>query len=214
MLAFSGEEAQHSSLLLARAVLLWLSRFMPFRRALRRRRPCSFVAHPWCDVPAAASNATPAPCGAVQARRRSLSLGRRRSTRACSARAPYRAGCGWSMRHGKTLRWREAFFLRSALVVRRASYAPPTPSKRSVPRSACAPALAVSGEEAELTSLLLRSRRAALVAAVACALKGHCAGKWPLSVGTRWWCDVHAVIPNAKPALRVTRHRRAGARCH
>ena len=50
--------------------------------------PPSFVARPWCDVSAAASNAKPAPRvthGA--ARRQSLSLERRRSTPALRARS-------------------------------------------------------------------------------------------------------------------------------
>jgi hypothetical protein len=84
---------------------------------------------------------------------------------------------------------------------------PPTPSKRSVPLGACAPALAVSGEETKHTSLLLRARCAALFAASTCPLEGHCTDERPLSVGARWWCDVRAPASNAKPALRVTRRR-------
>ena len=58
-------------------------------------RPLFLSARPWCDVPAAASSAKPAPhvshsAGALF----SLSLERRRSTRACCARARCRAGCG------------------------------------------------------------------------------------------------------------------------
>ena len=91
---------------------------------------------------------------------------------------------------------------------------PLTPSKRSVPLGACAPALAVSGEETKHTSLLLRARCAALFAASTCPLEGHCTDERPLSIGARSWCDMHAAASNAKPALRVTRHRRAAARCN
>ena len=55
-----------------------------WRRA--SERPLCFHARPWCDVPASASNAKPAAAcqASARARRRSLSLGRRRrSTRAC-----------------------------------------------------------------------------------------------------------------------------------
>ena len=47
-----------------------------------------FGARPWCDVPAAASEAQPASTWhAYSAPLRSLSIGRRRSTHACDARA-------------------------------------------------------------------------------------------------------------------------------
>ena len=60
------------------------------------KRPRSFGARPWCDVPAAVfKHQASAACHSMQAHLRSLSLslGRRRSTRACYARATWRAGC-------------------------------------------------------------------------------------------------------------------------
>ena len=93
-LAVSGEEAQHSSLLRARAVPRWLWSVSCSRKTLRRREALSFGARPWCDVPAAASNFKPARvCRGAGAPALAVS-GRRRSTRACFARAPCRAGCG------------------------------------------------------------------------------------------------------------------------
>ena len=61
-------------------------------------RPLLFGASPWCNVVLAASNSKPAPLVLhgvrTPALARSLSLGRRRSTRACCARAPCRGCCG------------------------------------------------------------------------------------------------------------------------
>ena len=65
----------------------------PLEGHIASKKPLPFSAHPWCDVPAAASNAMPAPLVA-HARRRTLSRRRRRTTRACCARAPCCAGCG------------------------------------------------------------------------------------------------------------------------
>ena len=85
----------------------------PFKRRCAGERSLSFGARSWCDVPAADSNVKPAAaCRArrmVQAFLRSVSLGRRRSTRASSVHAPCRAGCGRVMLfHRRTLRRRVA----------------------------------------------------------------------------------------------------------
>ena len=85
-------------------------------------RPLSFGARPWCDVPAAASNANQRRVSrAAQARWRSLSLGNRRSTKSCCLRASSRAGCGQHMAYGRALLRREASLFWRAPVVRRAS---------------------------------------------------------------------------------------------
>ena len=52
---------------------------------------------------------------------RSLSLGRRRSTRGCRARAPCRAGCGRPIHNKRPLHRRAASLRRCKTVVRRAS---------------------------------------------------------------------------------------------
>ena len=60
-------------------------------------------------------------CRAAKARRRSLSLGWRRSTRACSACARCRDRCGRVLPYQMALRQRDASLLRRKTVVRRAS---------------------------------------------------------------------------------------------
>ena len=70
-------------------------------------------------MPAAASNAKPASrAKRKEARLRSLSLGRGRSTRGCCASALRRAGRGRLMPHRRALRQRETFHLRRAVVTR------------------------------------------------------------------------------------------------
>ena len=81
----------------------------------------------------------------------------------------------------------------------------PTSSRRRMSLGAGAPVLAVSWEEAQHSSLLLRARRAALTVVCPCLKEGHGAGERPVSFGARPWCDVHAAIPNAKPASHVSR---------
>ena len=105
----------------ARAMLRWLWSAISCRKALRQRtvflhRRAPAVRRASCDLQRQASAA----CHAAHARRHSLSLGRRRTTRACCVRAPYRADCGRPMRCERALRWREASFLRRAPVARRA----------------------------------------------------------------------------------------------
>ena len=56
------EEAHHASFLLhARYATLVVASLYPYERALRQRESLSFGARPWYNVPAAASNAKPAP---------------------------------------------------------------------------------------------------------------------------------------------------------
>ena len=74
------------------------------------------------DVPADASTLRTqlSRCAHASAPLRSLSLRRRRSTSACQARAPRRAGWGRSMPHETKLNRREASLLRCKTVVRHA----------------------------------------------------------------------------------------------
>ena len=67
--------------------------------------------------------------------------------------------------------------------------------------------LAVSGEGAQLSSMLLRARarRAALVVASTNAKQRYCAGKGLLCFSARPWCNVPATASNIKPAPRVSR---------
>ena len=68
----------------------------------------SFGAQPSSDVSAAASNTQPAfECAHRRTCHRAISLGMWRSTRACGARAPRRAGWSWCMSYGSPLRQRD-----------------------------------------------------------------------------------------------------------
>jgi len=65
-------------------------------------------------------------------------------------------------------------------------------------RDAGASALAVSGKEAQ-HSTLLRTRRAALVLTCLLPANERCASERPLSFGAQPWCDVSAAASSAKP---------------
>ena len=99
-----------------------------------------------------------------QAALRWLSLGRWRSTRACRARAPRRAGFGRSAHFRKALQWREASLPRYKTVVcdvrAVTSNAQPAFAWHANKRH-CAGCLSGGGETRELAA---RARRAALVA--------------------------------------------------
>ena len=73
------------------------------------------------------------------------------------------------------------------------------------------PSLAVAGEEAQQSSLLLRARRATLVVIGPCTMEGCCADERALSFGARPWYDVPAVASNAKPAAACEASTRAPA---
>ena len=161
----------------------------------------SFGAKPWCDVPAAASNASQRRVArAAQARRRSLSLGRRRSTRACCARAPCRAGCGRPCPRKDTAP-------REASLLRRAPWC-------DVPAAASKPSQRrVSRARGALRSLSLgrrRSTRACCARAVPrwlwslASYKGHCDGERPLSFGARRGatCQLRPPTPSQRRVSR------------
>ena len=73
------------------------------------------------------------------------------------------------------------------------------------------PPLAVAGEEAQQSSLLLRARRATLVVIGPCTMEGCCTDERALSFGARPWYDVPAVASNAKPATACEASTRAPA---
>ena len=83
-LAVSWEEAQHTSLLRARAALCWLLWSAHHEGRRTDERPLSYGAQPWCDVPTTATNARPvAACQAsAGAPALELSLGSSRSIQA------------------------------------------------------------------------------------------------------------------------------------
>ena len=135
----------------ARRAALWS--VMPYGRALRRREAPSLWRAPLvrrtsCGLQRQASAA----CHAAHARRHSLSLERRRTTRACCARAPYHAGCGRLMPCERALHWREASFLRPTPVVRRASCGLQRQASAACLAQRWRAVLAVPGEEAKHSS--------------------------------------------------------------
>ena len=153
-LAVSGEEAQYLSLPRApRRAGCDLLR--PYERALHRRkasllRHAAVVRRVRCRLQRQAGCRV---CSKQQAHRRcfSLSLARRRSTRACCARAPRCAGCGRPVPYRRVLHRQEASLLGAQLwcgVLTAASNAKPAAASAA---SAQAPALAIS--------LSLRRRR-------------------------------------------------------
>ena len=153
-----------------------------------------------------------AACHAAQARRRSLSLGRRRSTRACCARAPCRAGCGRSCTMKGALHRREASLLRRAAVVRRASCGLQRQASAACHAAQARRRFAVSGEEAQHSSLL-RAR------AVPRWLWSDCAVRRALRRREASLLRRAAVVRRASCGLqrqagcRVARATRACARC-
>ena len=91
---------------------------------------------------------------AAHARRRLLSLGRMRSTKACCALVPCCAGCGRRTPYARALRWPELSLLRRRPMMRRASCGNwRKASAACVSRSAFTLALAVSWKKAHHASL-------------------------------------------------------------
>ena len=134
----------------------------------------------------------------------SLSLGRRRSTKASCARTLCRAGCGRHMpmeEHCVGERplsfgacpWCDVPAGRSNVKT-----APNVTGRRR----ACARCILGGGAAFELSA---RARRAALAVVCLCLKEGHCPGERPVFFGARPWCDVQAAVCNAKPASRVLR---------
>ena len=113
-------------------------------------------------------------CAHAIAPLRSLSLGRRRSTRACGARAPRRAGWSRSMPYGRPLHQRDGL----SLGARPCSDVPAAASNEQ-PACACAHtrsrhcARSLSGGGAA-RALAARARRAALVGVGPYPMEGHC----------------------------------------
>ena len=183
----------------------------PIKGHCASERPLFFGAHPWCNVPAALSNAKPEPLITRRTRRRSLSLGRRCSTRACCTRAPCRAGFGRSTSFGRALRCREASLLRRAPVVRRASC--------GLQRQASAACRAAHARRRSLSLGGGRTTRAHCARAMPCwlwlahALSKDTALAKGLSPSVRVCgatCQLRRPTPNQG---RLSRSARTGARC-
>ena len=188
-LALSREEAQHASLRRARRAALVVVGPCSIEGHCTSERPLFFGARPCCDVPAAASNTQPVCACTRSAPLRSLSLGRRRSTRACDARAPCRAGCSRSDAYGRHCTEREASLLRRKAVLRRASRGLHTAAGLRVQR-ASAPLRSLSlGRRRSTRACDARAPRRAGCSSLR-TMEGHCCSERPLSFGARPWCDV------------------------
>ena len=191
---------------------MWLG-FTLSNGAATARGLSPFDARPWCDVPAVASNSKPAPRGSRGAGAAALAVSGEEAQHSSLLRVRAVPRWLWSVAsRRKALHRREASLLRRAAVVRRASCGLQLKPAPRVSRSTGAPALAVSGEEAQHSSLL-RARACRAGCGRLVSLERACTGERPLSFGARPWCDVPAAASNAKPAPRVARRRRAGARC-
>jgi hypothetical protein len=145
-LSLGGSAAFELAARARRAALVAVSPYLAEERCADET-PLPLSARLRCDVPAAVSDAKPAPRVSRGACSRcSLSLGRRRSTRPCCARAPCCAGLGLPTPYQRALRRREASpsarNRRTTCQLR-----PPASSQRGVSRSEGAPALTVSWEK-------------------------------------------------------------------
>ena len=132
-------------------------------------------------------------------RLRSLSLGRRRSTRAFCARAPYHAGYSWSKLCKRPLHRREASLLRRAAVVRHASYSLQESAGFRVAR-ATVTALAVTSEEAQHASFLRAHAVPRWLWSLHVLSKATAPARCLSPVGARPWYGVPATASNAKHA--------------
>ena len=144
-------------------------------------------------------------CRAAQARRRSLSLGWRRSTRACCACAPCRAGCGRSMRYQRALRRREASLLPARAVVRRASCGLQRQASAAwLARRRRGGARCLWGGGAALELAARAPCRAGCGRSVPCQ-KGRCAGERPLSFVARRGATCQLQPPSQASAACLAR---------
>ena len=166
----------------------------------QRDTSLSLCARPRSDVPAAASNEQPAfACAHTQARHRAHSLGRRRSTRTCGARALRRAGWSRSMPYESPLRQRDGPLLWCMAALCLASNGLQCAVSLRVYARQNATALSLSGGGAS-RALVASARCAALVGVGSCPMQAHRASKTALSLGARPRSDVPAKASNKKPA--------------
>ena len=135
------------------------SRCMPYGRALHQRGGSPSVqGHaPTCQPRPPTSSRLARVRAFAIAPPRSFSVGRRRSIRACGARAPRRADCGRSMSYERLLHQREACLLWCKAVLRRASCGLPHSRLARVRTCERDTTLALSREEAQ-HARLRRSR--------------------------------------------------------
>ena len=175
------------------------------------KSPLSFGARPWCHVPAAASNAKPAPRVSCSARAPALAVSEeaQHSSLLCARAMPPWL---WSARTlSKVTAPARAFPLSARARGAACQLQPPTPSQRCISPAAqarCAHCLWGKGAALELAG---RTRHTAPVVVGPYDKKRHCSGERPPSFSARPWCNVPATVSNAKRAPHVSRS--AGALC-
>ena len=171
----------------SRAALVVINAY-PIEERCAGVRPLSFGARPWCDMSAAASNTKPVPHITRRRGSRALSLGRRRSTRVCCARAPYALVAFIPSRAiQKADALARGLFLRAKHCGATSQLWRPTPSPCRVSRNAGTPAVAGSvslGMRHSTRTCCAREVRA-LIVVHSCHREGRCASKRPYTPGAR-----------------------------
>ena len=141
---------------------------------------------------------------ATQARRCSLSFGRRRSTRAFFTCAQCRDGCGRSLPCQRALNRRDVSPLRRTTVVRRVSCGLQLQASAAcLARCRCVGARCLSGGDAVL-ELPSRARSAAMAVVGPYPTKGRCAGE-RLSPSAHDRCATCQLRPQTSSQRRVSR---------
>ena len=169
-------------------------------RILHRREASSFDARPWCDVPAAATNAQLALAWHARERHCAGCLSGGSTARKSSGRVPCRAGCGRSVFPKKLLGRRQASQFRHVPAVQRA--------RCGLKRAA---GFGVARARAPLRWLSLGRVCSTRVFCALAPCRAGCVDPWLIngyrtgersrSFGRRPWCDVPAAAINARPAL-------------
>ena len=143
-----------------------------------------------------------------QPRALSLSLRRKRSTRACDVRARCRAGWSRSISYGSPLRQRDGRLPRCTAVLRRASRGVQTSSLLAYVRKSNsanrARSLSLSGGSAP-RALATCARAAALVGVGPYPMEAHCASGTAVSLGARPCSDVPAAASKRASLLAYVR---------
>ena len=198
-LSLSREKAQHANLRRARAAprkLRSLRELQKTTAPAKKLSPSEYGrALAYWQQPSTASKRRVSRGAGVTAR--FLSLGRRRSTRACGVRAPRSVGWSRSMPLGRSLRQREASLLWCTAALQRTDYGLQRKAS-TASRGAQAPLHSLSlSRGGAARALAKRARRAALVGVGACPMEGHYSSKRPLFFGARPRPDVPAAASNA-----------------
>ena len=206
-LAVSRDEAQHARLQRARAMPHWWWSVHTLYKATSPARglsPSAQVRAATCQLrsPTQSRHSRGAHASAPL---RSLSIRRRRSTRACEAHARCWAGCSRSVPQTRPLHRRESSLHRRKTVLRRVSCSLQHTAGFRVARMRARQCAHYLSRRGAARALAKRARHAALVVVGSYPTQGHCTGEKPLSLGARPWCAVLAAASKAQPAFRVAR---------